>query len=256
MAKHGRGHVRRTDKDHLIALSHSLHQAQLQELKARPAPSNWDSRTHSIVGPVKDQGECGSCWDFSGTGIIEIAFNKAGVGGGPKHFILSEEYSLSCYRSGRCNGDDNTTVLEWATAHGLPLSAEYGPYKGASGKCAHNTSMMMYKPDDWGFADSNGGDGVTGTNDIKAAIVAYGAVGCAVAADDSFENHPGGSVFRGSKSKDINHDVILIGWDDSIEAWIMRNSWGDSWCEKGYMRIAYEANLIGTESVWATKTHS
>ena len=254
MASYYKGHLRHPDKDHLIALSHQRHQFHLKQLQALPLPPQWDSRAHNLVGPVKDQKQCGSCWDFSGTGIIEIAFNKAGIGGGPNTFILSEEYTLCCYSNGGCNGDDNTTVLQWAKAHGLPLTKDYGPYTASVAACKFKATMPLYQPTDWGFADSSGGSGVTPTPDIKASIFQYGAVGCAVVADDAFMNHPGGTVFTGSGSTTIDHDVILVGWDDNSGSWILRNSWGPSWCENGYMRIAYGANLIGTESVWAVKT--
>ena len=83
--------------------------------------------------------------------------------------------------------------------------------------------MKLYPINDWGFADSNGGQGVTPMADIKAAIMANGAVGCAIAADDAFENNPPGTVFQGSGSTDMNHDIILCGWDDSKQAWLLRN---------------------------------
>jgi C1A family cysteine protease len=114
--------------------------------------------------------------------------------------------------------------------------------------------MQLYKPDDWGFADSTGGSGVTPTRDTKAAIMQYGAVGCGIAADDAFMNHPAGSVFTGSGSKTVDHDVILVGWDDATNSWILRNSWGPDWCENGYIRISYGANMVGSESVWAVKS--
>jgi C1A family cysteine protease len=253
MPSYQKGHVRRPDKDHLIQLSHARHGSHLKGLGAIPQPPQWDSRTMGLVGPVKDQGNCGSCWDFSGTGIIEVAFNKSGIGGGATSFVLSEEYTLSCYRNRQCQGDDNTTVLDWAVAHGLPLTADYGPYKEAPGQCLYKPSMPLYAPDDWGFADSNGGSGVTPTKDVKAAIMQYGAVGCAVAADSAFMNHAAGSIFAGSGSTQLDHDIILVGWDDATKTWILRNSWGTAWCENGYMRIAYGANLVATESVWAVK---
>jgi cathepsin L len=211
-----------------------------------------------LIGPIKDQANCGSCWDFSGTGICEVAYNKAGIGGGSGVFILSEEYTLDCYRNGQCNGDDNTTVLEWAKSNGLPLASVYGPYMAAPGACKYVPGMTLYPIDDWGFADSNG-DGVTSEADIKAAIMQYGAVGCGIAADDAFENNPAGTVFKGSGAKKVDHDVILVGWDDNVADpatggyWILRNSWGTGWCENGYIRIAYQANAVGSESVWAVK---
>src|SRR5579872_4467671 len=71
--------------------------------RAMNAPASWDSVEKGWVGPVKDQGQCGSCWDFSGTGICEIAGNVASVGGGPNSFVLSEQYTLDCYGNGGCN---------------------------------------------------------------------------------------------------------------------------------------------------------
>jgi cathepsin L len=212
------------------------------------------------VGPIQDQQQCGSCWDFSGTGIIDIAYNKAGIGGGPDVFVLSEEYTLSCYRNGGCNGDDNTVVLEYAKAHGLPLQSDYrqayGPYPDAKHckipACAWKPTMHLYKISDWGFADgSSSGESVTPTPAIKSAIMNYGAVGAGIAADDAFQKINSATVFKGSGATTIDHDIILIGWDDSKEAWLLRNSWGTTdWGDQGYCWIAYGANCVGTEAVW------
>jgi C1A family cysteine protease len=249
---------------HLIQLSHLRHGARLKAM-AGPTPPTWDSRTKGWIGAIKDQSQCGSCWDFSGTGVCEAAYNKAGVGGGAKKFVLSEEYTLDCGQNDGCVGDDNTTVLAWAKATGLPLTVDYGPYTaggGAPRSCAYKNGMTLYKISDWGFADSNGGQGVTPVADIKVAIATYGCVGAAIAADDAFEawgdpqNNPNMSKpFQGSGSTSIDHDIILVGWvDDSTQAggsWILRNSWGPDWGVGGYMAISYGANLVGTESVFA-----
>ena len=253
MATYATGHVRAPNKDHLIAWSNSVHGERLRALRATQ-PAQWDSRTQNWVGPIKDQTQCGSCWDFSGTGTVEIALNKAGIGGGPNTLILSEQYTLSCGQNGGCNGDDNTTVLTWAQSTGLPLTSQYGPYQGAAQACSWTASETLYKIASWGFADSNGGQGITPTADIKAAIMEYGCVGAAIAADDAFMNNPAGTVFMGSGNTSINHDIILIGWDDTKGnggAWLLRNSWGASWCDAGYCWIAYGANAVGTEAVFA-----
>lgn len=256
-----KGHVRRPDKNHLIRLKHARHAKRLCALRAVPMPAVFDSRAMGVVGPIKNQGSCGSCWDFSGTGIVEIAYNRAGLGGGAGTFVLSEEYTLSCYQNGQCNGDDNTTVLDWAKAHGLPLAADYGAYQAAPGSCLWQPSMKLYQIDDWGFADTSAPPddpgaafSVPSVDDIKSAIFQYGAVGCAVAADDAFEAYTGGVFQRTTSDPDqIDHDVILVGWNDADGAWILRNTWDITWGEGGYMRIAYGANLVGTEAVWAVK---
>jgi cathepsin K len=258
-SKYAKGHVRRPDKDQLIRLSFNRHGAMLEAKQAVPPPKTWDSRTHKWVGPIKDQQQCGSCWDFSGTGIVDIAYNKAAIGGGPTTFVLSEEYTLSCCRNGGCGGDDNTTVLEYAKAHGLPLQSAYksayGPYPDANSckipACAWKPSMQMYKITDWGFADgSSGKESISATPAIKSAIMNYGAVGAGIAADDAFQSIKPGTVFKGTGATQIDHDIILVGWDDTKGAWLLRNSWGTGWADKGYCWIAYGANAVGTEAVW------
>jgi cathepsin L len=259
--KFAKGHIRRSDKDQLIRMSHKRHAAMLKGKLAVPPPSTWDSRSRTLnwVGPIQDQQQCGSCWDFSGTGIIDIAYNKAGIGGGPGVFVLSEEYTLSCCRNGGCGGDDNTVVLEYAEANGLPLQSDYGqpygPYPDENSckipACAWSPTMPMHKISDWGFADgSSTGETVAPTPAIKSAIMNYGAVGAGIAADDAFQNIQPGTVFAGSGATAIDHDIILIGWDDSKGAWLLRNSWSTLWADQGYCWIAYGANCVGTEAVW------
>ena len=258
-AKYAKGHVRRPDKDQLIRMSQNRHRAMLQAKLAVPPPKAWDSRINNWVGKIQDQQQCGSCWDFSGTGIIDIAFNKAGIGGGPNVFVLSEEYTLSCGRNGGCGGDDNTTVLEYAKTYGLPLqsayTSPYGPYPDPNNckipACAWTPAMQMYKITDWGFADgSSGKQSIAATLANKSAIMNYGAVGAGIAADDAFQNIQPGTVFQDTGSTQIDHDIILIGWDDTRGAWLLRNSWGTVWADQGYCWIAYGANGVGTEAVW------
>jgi C1A family cysteine protease len=247
-----RGLVRAPNKDHLIALSHQRHARRLRALAALAPPTAWDSRTKGIIGPVKDQAQCGSCWDFSGTGVVEVALYLAGVLKPDGSQALSEEYTLDCGNNGGCGGDDNVTVLDWAKKTGLPLASDYGPYQARAGRCAYKAGQKLYKIDDWGFADQSGGNGVTPTDEIKQAIMTYGCVGCAVAAGgDSFWDS--GQGIGSGTSRSIDHDVILVGWDDSQGggAWIMRNSWGTSWGTGGYAWIKYGAYQIGTEAVFA-----
>ena len=183
--------------------------------------------------------------------------------------VFSEEYTLDCGQNGGCNGDDNTTVLAWAKATGLPLTSDYGPYAGGCGffgSCKYKTGQKLYTISDWGFADSNGGQGITSITDIKAAIMTYGAVGTAVAADNDFESWGDSSPsfnypYQGDGSQAIDHDIILIGWQDDPKNpsggyWILRNSWSEGWGVGGYMAIDYSVNCVGTESVWAVVTPS
>ncbi len=196
-----------------------------------------------------------NCWDFSGTGVVDCALIKGGFGRADGSFALSEQYTLDCGTNGGCDGDDNTTVLAWAKATGLPLSSAYGSYTATAGSCGSTPSMKLYKIADWGYCTPDQQQGVATTQDIKNAMVQYGPIGCAIAADDAFCNNPAGTVFDTTTSTGIDHDIVLVGWDDNKGkngSWILRNSWGTSWCDNGYIRIGYGVNLVGTEAVWAT----
>lgn len=221
--------------------------------------ATFDCRPLGIVGPIQDQGQCGSCWDFSGTTVATSAGYKAGQFKNDGTNYLSQQYVLDCLQTGGCNGDDNTTVLIAAKSTGLPMQAAYGPYTASVGTCKYTSSMPLFKLQDWGFCTPSQQQGVAATQDIKNAMVQYGPIGSAIAADDNFVNYQAGTVFTGN-STDINHDIVLVGWDDSkggTGAWLLENSWGTSWGgdgagNGGYMWIAYGANSVGTEAVWAT----
>ncbi len=199
-----------------------------------------------------------NCWDFSGTSICTSAFIKAGYAKPDGSFALSEQYTLDCGSNGGCNGDDNTTVTDWAKKTGLPLTSDYGPYKARAGQC--KSGVKLYKIEDWGFCTPGGGQTVSATQDIKNSMVAFGPIGCAVAAGGSSFWNSGQGTDTGH-SNSIDHDVVLVGWDDNHDcgdgskgAWIMRNSWGTGWGTGGYAWMKYGADSIGTEAIWATAT--
>ncbi len=202
---------------------------------------------HSYVANGVGVHNCGSCWDFAGTGCVTSAFLKAGWGKPDGTFMFSEQYTLDCGDNGGCNGDDHSSVFNWSKNTGLPLTSDYGPYRGQAGQCkAVNTPKQKIL--DWGYVGNS--SGVAAAQAIKDAMVKYGPISVAIAADNSFMNSPAGQVFQGSGSRDINHEVILVGWDDAKGAWILRNSWGRDWCDNGYQWIKYGANQVGTEAAW------
>jgi C1A family cysteine protease len=203
-----------------------------------------------------DQGQCGSCWDFSGVEVVESALYRAGILQIGQR--LSKQYVLDCGKNGGCNGDDNTTVLQMAQDVGITLAADYGPYSARSGRCKTTAGMKLYKIDSWLFLDSNGGQGVTKTDDIKRGLIAYGSrVGSAVAAGSDWDGMTANSTITG-RSNGIDHDVGIDGWDDDHDngdgskgAWRMPNSWGPQWADQGRVWIKYGADSIGTEAVIA-----
>jgi hypothetical protein len=216
------------------------------------APAEYDARTKGYVGPIKNQGNCGSCWDFSAVLACECAFAAAGH----PNVVLSEQYSLDCCDNGGCDGDWPGTVLEHAKLHGLPKSADYGAYTARPGPC-RSAGLAFAKINDYGFCDPRGANVVPSPDAIKAAILAYGSASVCVAADNAFSNwRPSQGVFRGSGATSINHAVAVVGWktDPNLPSggyWILRNSWGTSWGDQGYMQIAYGANRVGYSAMFA-----
>jgi hypothetical protein len=92
---------------------------------------------------------------------------------------------------------------------------------------------------------------------LKAALLAHGPMAVAVIATPKFDDYKGG-VFvepnpENPKNVKHNHEVLLVGWDDTRGAhgaWKIKNTWGSKWGEQGFMWIEYGSNNIGINAVW------
>ena len=216
----------------------ALHAAAVRRHGKRSLPKAtaavYDARVLGWIPPIRDQAQCGSCWDFSGCFVCTQTLIKSGIGKADGSFNLSEQYVLDCGQNGGCDGDDNSTVMQQCKSAGLVTDA-YGPYQARAGSCKGTGSLPIYRIGDWMYADpGNTSETPVAVQKIKDAIVAGGSVGCAVAAGGGWWDNGTGTDTGTSTS--IDHDVGLVGWDDSHDngdgsrgAWIMRNSWGTSW---------------------------
>ena len=212
-------------------------------------PDTFDWRNVGGVDyttPVKDQGSCGSCWAFGTVGPLECNIKiKDGI-----TVDLSEQWLVSCNRDGwGCNGgwwahDYHQWKTDPCGGTGAVMEAEF-PYVGYEAPC-NCPYPHEYLIDSWAFIGSS--QGIPSTNAIKQAIMDYGPVSAAVRANSAMSSYTGG-IFNGCESGDVNHAVVLVGWDDNqgpSGVWFMRNSWGTGWGENGgYMRIPYGCSSIG-----------
>ena len=247
---HARGHKDPLNKEARHAAMAQHHKMIHAVLRAAVnLPATYDCS--NLCTPVKDQGQCGSCWDFSGTCVVESACIKASVLDNTAASQLSEQYTLDqCDGSnGGCSGDDNTTVLMDAKLAGLPLTSAYGAYTASSDRCQSAMPGKMYLLNDWGYV--SGQSGIPAVDLIKAAMITYGPIGCGVSAGDEWDSYAGGNAVITAGGWDVNHDVVQVGWDDTKQAWLVRNSWGSGWGNGGYCWVAYTACQIGSEAVWA-----
>ena len=218
-----------------------------------PIPANYDSRELGLIPAIRNQKNCGSCWNFTGVGMSEVALIVAkkvltGTVIADKTLDLAEQEVLSCGQNGGCNGDWPETSLKFAQEVGLPFERDV-PYQASSGSGVCFSGYKI-KIKDCGYV--GGTDGVAPTPAIQRAIMKYGIVGCAVSADDYFAAYSSGE-FDGSGSDQINHAILLVGWKtiNGVVYWILRNHWDQTWGDAGYMLIREGANQVGFGAMWA-----
>jgi C1A family cysteine protease/predicted secreted protein len=194
---------------------------------------------------VKDQGSCGSCWAFGTVGPLE---SNIKIHDGLEK-DLSEQYLVSCNTDGwGCSGGWwahdyhlNKTPSGESEA-GAVYEADF-PYVARDDSC-NPPHTHHEKLDSWAYVGSS--QSVPAVAAIKQAIYDHGPVSAAICVGSSFESYSSG-IFQTNEScsGDVNHAVVLVGWDDSQGIWHLRNSWGPGWGENGYMRIKYGTSNVG-----------
>lgn len=208
-------------------------QDNVKILSTMGVPDAVDWRSSKSVTDVKNQGSCGSCWAFSTTGSMESRYmikNKSLP-------VLSEQQLVDCSTAQGnqgCNGGLMDQAFTYAKTTGLNTEDEY-PYKGRDGTCAVKSSKGVKVTS---FADVK----KNSPSQLKAAV-AEGPVSIALdGAGLPFQFYFGGIV-RGLCGTSLDHGVLIVGYGSSTgilgktDYWIVKNSWGGSWGEKGYIRI-------------------
>merc|ERR1712183_542775 len=197
-----------------------------------------DWTTQGAVTPVKDQGQCGSCWAFSTTGGMEGAWQIASG----SLTSMSEQQLVDCAPSPNagCNGGSMEAAFDFAGTVNVATEASY-PYRARDGSC--QTS---------GLATAIPQGGVTGyksvgqsTADLKSALMT-GPVSVAIEADQmAFQMYSCGVLSSGCGTN-LDHGVLAVGYTSG--AFKVKNSWGSSWGASGYLQISTEGNVCGIHS--------
>jgi len=213
----------------------------------QPLDDAVDWVTKGAVTPVKNQGRCGSCWAFSTTGSVEGAFQIASG----NLVSLSEEDLAQCDHNGDsgCNGGLMDNAFEWIEKNGIASEAAY-PYTSGSGVTGTCDKAKSAAPvvTITSFRDVPKGD-----EDALKSAVAQGPVSIAIEADKSaFQLYKGGVLDSAACGEKLDHGVLVVGYgtdsDTGKDYWKVKNSWGATWGEEGYIRMVRGKNMCGVAS--------
>lgn len=193
------------------------------------------------VTPVKNQQRCGSCWAFSATGAVEGAYFVASG----QLVSLSEEDLVQCDRSGDegCNGGLMDHAFDWVKTNGLCSEDDY-PYTsggGVRGTCKTPKCQPVVQV-------TSHVDVPEEDEDALKEAVSKQPVSVAIEADKmAFQLYKGGVLDNKKCGTALDHGVLLVGYgtDGGADYWKVKNSWGGSWGEEGYIRMARGKNMCG-----------
>jgi len=206
------------------------------------SPIDW--RAKGAVTPVKNQGQCGSCWSFSTTGAMEGAhFVSSG-----KLLSLSESNLVDCsWLNHGCNGGMMDLAFQYAEGHSLESEADY-PYHPNTGifACKYDKSKGQVKVTTYTDVPKNSSE------QLKAALQKQ-PVSVAIEADQPvFHQYTGGIITSDSCGTGLDHGVLAVGYGVDAskgEYYIVKNSWTADWGEKGFVRIGVKdgAGICGIQ---------
>jgi cathepsin F len=219
-------------------------------LDTNDTPTSYDWRTKGGVTPVKDQGQCGSCWAFATVANIEGAgFVTTG-----KLLSLSEQELVACDRKTGdqgCQGGLPSNAYKDMIQQklGLELESDY-PYTGKDDKtCGASASKEKSFITGWSPIPKD-------EDQIAAALVKYGPLAIGIDALP-MQLYFGGIMDVGILCPPaLDHGVTIVGYDATATKpyWVIKNSWGGSWGEKGYLRIVKGKSACGLNQEVTTAT--
>jgi len=227
-----RMYIKGTNRQRLFA-----GEATTPELEYRSLPARVDWRDQAgVVTPPRDQGGCGSCWAFSAVETLEshlaITTGSATPTLSPQQIVSCAPNPDHCGGSGGCQGSTQPLAFDYTKTAGIATEADY-PYAGSTGTC--DTSKIHPVAYNDGYVE------LTKNNytQLVTAVAEKGPVAISIAAGGMAFQFYGGGVVSDCNDYVMDHGVQLVGYGSSSgkDYWLVRNSWGGSWGEGGYIRV-------------------
>ncbi|KAM9321466.1 dipeptidyl peptidase 1 [Gastrophryne carolinensis] len=234
------------------------------EEKYQGFPPAWDWRNvggYNFVSPVRNQGSCGSCYSFATMGMLESRIRvKTSLKETP---TLSPQQVVSCsnYSQGCDGGFPYLVAGKYVQDFGI-VEEDAFPYTASDSPCTLKDGPYRHYTAEYHYVGGFYG----GCNEayMKYELIMGGPLAVAFEVYDDFMHYSGGIYHHtGLQNKFnpfqlTNHAVLLVGWgaDDKTgeKYWIVKNSWGEAWGEKGYFRIRRGTNECAIESIAVSAT--
>jgi C1A family cysteine protease len=203
-----------------------------------PMASSLDLQANGLVSAVRDQ-QCNDCYVFAPAACMETRLLKLGV----SNPNVSEQNLIDCNGTDNCGGGWWDVVLNYAEQQGVAKESAY-PYVGMTESC--HLAQKSYKVLAWNYVDNP----QPTVAEIKNSLCQHGAIAVGINATTAFLGYQSGVFNENVGGTDVNHAVAIIGWDDSKQAWRIKNSWGTTWGEQGFAWVHYGVDLIGFWGTW------
>lgn len=203
-------------------------------------PSRFNLRDEKIISSVKNQGGCGACWAFTAVAVFESLIKRELS----QPVDLSEQQMINCIAGNDCDGGHPYNALKYMQESGIVREKDYR-YQEMNGNCDLTKPSEFFLSEYYSVAIA----GLTQEERVQTIkSIIYGrqlpAVGFEIYGDFYYNYSSGVYIYDDVSARIGSHTVVITGWvdEDSFESggyWICKNSWGKSWGEDGYFRIAY-----------------